>query len=102
MSNTTENPMFSETLLRLTDATRAVPYKRCSRGTLERWIRKGLKGICLEFVWLGGVRYTSEEAIGRFFANVEEARKVVPPCPSTPLTKLSSRECDKRIKELGL
>lgn len=37
--------------------------KRPHRSVPYRWCREGINGICLPTVQLGGVRYTSEEAI---------------------------------------
>ena len=41
---------------------------RCSRQTLERWMRRGSNGVVLESVTIGSRRYTSIEAIGRFLS----------------------------------
>ena len=42
--------------------------------TLWRWHRKGISGVRLETICLGGIRYTSVEALQRFFAAVTEAK----------------------------
>lgn len=41
-------------------------------GTLHRWRAKGLRGVRLEAVRLGGGWYTSVEALMRFFARISE------------------------------
>ena len=64
-----DNPqILSETLLDLTEATKQFPIK-CSRASMERWIRKGIRGTQLETVLLGNRRYTSQQAIDRFIRN---------------------------------
>lgn len=50
--------------------------RRVAVSTIYRWVQSGVRGVRLETRFLGGVRYTSEEAIQRFFdrvtASVEE------------------------------
>jgi len=41
-----------------------------SPATLYRWALKGVRGIKLETVMMGGRRYTSDEAVDRFFARL--------------------------------
>jgi Protein of unknown function (DUF1580). len=60
--------ILSETLLDLTEATKKFPI-RCSRSSLERWVRQGVRGTQLETVLLGNRRYTSLQAIDRFVRN---------------------------------
>lgn len=58
-----------ERLLALSDARTAFPGdKRLSLATLHRWRIKGVRGVRLETVLVGGLRYTSQEAITRFIA----------------------------------
>ncbi len=40
--------------------------------TIARWARRGCRGIRLETVLLGGRRYSSLEAIERFFNSLSE------------------------------
>lgn len=54
-----------ETIVPLAKASKSFPTSP-SRSTLERWVRKGVRGRTLEVAWIGGQRYTSEEAITRF------------------------------------
>lgn len=57
--------ILGETCLLIAEAGRHFP-KRPSRETIERWIRKGVRGAILETVKVGGNRFTSKEAIVRF------------------------------------
>ena len=61
----------SEELVSLTEATRALPPgrngKRLHVSTLHRWAGRGLRGVVLETIHVGGRRYTSTEALQRFF-----------------------------------
>jgi hypothetical protein len=72
----------TEQLRSLTDAPADVPGKRPHISTLMRWVLRGVKGIKLETVVVGGRRYTSVEAINRFVARLSEPGSVQPPAPS--------------------
>jgi len=80
--------ILEETLLTLTEACRHFPV-RCSRPALERWLRKGSRGVVLESVLLCGRRYTSKEAIHRF---VRDQLQVEPDKASTPMQRSLSRK----------
>jgi len=58
--------MADEVLISFHDATRAFPGRAIRKGTLYRWWRKGVRGVRLETILVGGQRYTSREAIERF------------------------------------
>ena len=52
-------------LLDLTQASKRFPV-RFSRSTIERWVRRGSRGVQLETVIVGNRRFTTEAAINRF------------------------------------
>ena len=57
----------SESLLTLCEARTAFPGgKRLALATLHRWRLRGVRGVRLETILIGGLRYTSGEAINRF------------------------------------
>ena len=60
----------TETIIAFSDARNAVPGidRRLSLATLHRWRLHGVRGVKLETVLIGGMRYTSHEAIARFIA----------------------------------
>jgi hypothetical protein len=68
---------LSDTTLSLAQAARRLPRLRAGRpvhpSTVWRWALAGLRGIRLETAMVGGVRVTSEEALRRFFAEVDNA-----------------------------
>jgi hypothetical protein len=43
--------------------------------TCHRWIKTGIAGVRLETLFVGGRRYTSVEALERFFQESTEAKK---------------------------
>lgn len=59
-----------EELLTLAQAARRIP-SRTGKGlhvsTVGRWALKGLRGVKLETIQVGGTKYTSKEAVQRFF-----------------------------------
>jgi len=58
---------ISETLLTLPSATMCVPGKSTvSVATMQRWRKRGVRGVVLETILIGGSRYTSLQAISRF------------------------------------
>src|SRR5262245_30889651 len=62
----------TETMQTLARAARTVPNRAGTRGidvsTINRWWIRGIHGIRLETILVGGIRYTSAEAMQRFFA----------------------------------
>ena len=62
----------SEDLISFSDATQLIPgHPHLSQ--VYRWATRGLRGVKLEFVRCGGRRYTSREALARFYAALTKA-----------------------------
>jgi len=60
-----------EALHRLSTAAGLVPSPSgcgVNVSTVWRWAKRGVRGIRLETIMIGGIRYTSVEALQRFFA----------------------------------
>lgn len=57
----------NEQLLTLSEAANTLPSRPHS-STIHRWRLRGIRGQRLETLLIGGRRYTSVEALGRFFA----------------------------------
>lgn len=58
-----------ETLLTLADAAKELPRRggrKIHMSTVWRWANRGLKGIKLESIQLGGSTWTSREALQRY------------------------------------
>jgi len=45
---------------------RPKPMAPVHRSVIQRWITRGVRGVVLETVLIGGIRWTSAEAIQRF------------------------------------
>ena len=80
-----------EHILSLPQATAALPKvdgKRVHVSSIWRWCRKGLSGVRLEHVKIGGRLCTSREALNRFANALAEADEVAaPPLPTTPVAR---------------
>lgn len=66
-----------------TGVSKIVPG-RPHASTIWRWHRRGVKGVRLETVLIGGRRYTSREALARFSERVTAAADGTGAAPSTP------------------
>lgn len=69
--------VFQEHILTFSEATRLLPRRRAGRkphvSTCYRWATRGLRGICLETIQVGGTTCTSREALQRFFERLQAA-----------------------------
>lgn len=57
--------MIDESLMTLAEAARSLPHKP-HVATLYRWMSRGVRGIRLRTILVGGRRYTSREALNEF------------------------------------
>lgn len=92
----------AETLVPLCKAAKLLPSSRKSEGqhvsTLHRWARKGLRGVRLEVIRIGGTTCTSREALGRFFAALSPDEAHAP--QSAP--QLRSNQTQQVLRDAGL
>ena len=93
----------SETLLSLSKAARQVPPAGVNIGTLYRWMLRGVRGVRLDTVLIGGKRFTSAQALNLFFerttAAADGARAIVAQ-PARAENTLDAAE--KRLDALGI
>jgi hypothetical protein len=97
---------LSESLLTLSAAARELPGPS-GRGlhvsTLWRWAQRGVKGTRLETVMIGGIRYTSREALERFVARTTAAADGTTPIVRTPKQRQRAIEAAEReLSEAGI
>lgn len=92
----------SETLLSLTDAANTLPG-RPNVTTVWRWRNRGVRGVRLETICLGGRRFTSREALSRFFAATTAAADGQPLRSETPRQRESAIDrAERQATELGV
>jgi hypothetical protein len=69
----------SETVVTFAEATKLLPRRRAGRkphiSTLYRWASRGLKGVVLETIQIGGTTCTSREALQRFFDELSKNQR---------------------------
>jgi hypothetical protein len=89
----------SETVLSLTDAAKLLPRlrrgKRPHVSTLYRWANKGIRGVRLETIRVGGTVCTSQDALRRFCDHLSHPEQHGPPLtPRTPPVHAVEKELD--------
>lgn len=89
-----------ELLIHFQKATREFPGRGVCIQTLHRWRLHGVRGIKLETIMIGGLRYTSREAIARFIAaqNGDNSRPGVSPKQRARQSAAARRQ----LEELGI
>lgn len=92
-----------DNLLSLSQAARYLKLggRSFAPSTIWRWYRKGVAGVRLETICIGRARYTSAEALQRFFAAVTEAKSAK---ASGDAVKEGQRNASResRLRESGL
>lgn len=100
---------ITETLVKLTEVPRLswMPRprrKRIHSSTIFRWTKRGLRGVVLETIRIGGTLYTSEQALLRFFERQsvpETAGEVLP--SQMPRTRRGAiKAAERRLTSVGI
>jgi hypothetical protein len=94
--------LLSETLVTLKDVSRRYPSSRRGRSvhlnTIRRWVFKGILGVKLCTVMVGGTVYTSEQEIERWQQAVRRKRAAQRPRPTWDTSSISGKERARRDK----
>jgi len=94
--------LLTETLVTLSAAAKLVPGSVLV-STLHRWRQRGVRGIKLETVLLGGRRFTSREALERFSAAVTSAANGKTAVSSPSAARRRSIElAERQLNEAGM
>jgi len=93
----------SETLLTFAEAAAVLP-DRPHVSTLHRWRLRGIGGVKLETIRIGGRRYTSHEALERFIGNTTAAADGEKPIKSTPSKRRQRRhqQAERELEAAGI
>jgi hypothetical protein len=87
----------SERLIKLARAGRiANPSNPPHASTIWRWAGRGVRHHVLESVLIGGVRFTSAEAVQRFITSLNRPGDLPPPPPSKRAVE-AGRRLAKRL-----
>jgi len=95
-----------ETLIALRDAPKHLPPrangKRLHVSAVYRWIAKGVAGVVLEAVRIGGTTYTSLEALQRFAERLTGRRESIAPMKAIPSPGRGAVVAARLERALGL
>lgn len=97
-----------EHLIELRSVPRHLPKrpsgKRVHISAVYRWISRGVRGITLESIVIGGTRYTSIEALERFSEQLSgpPERNNTPPTTTRRRSREQERAAREAAKILGL
>lgn len=92
-----------EQVITLADAARLLPRRRAGRkphvSTIHRWASRGLKGILLETLAVGGTTCTSVEALQRFFDSLSQR---IPRQPESKQIEMKLCRAIKILEDAGI
>jgi len=97
-----------EHLLTLPQVARELPRrnnKNIHSTTIWRWTRRGIRGVCLESVRIGGTVYSSREALQRFSERLSQLDGLaMSPCTTDirrPALR-SHRQAESNLRKEGI
>ena len=100
---------ITETLVKLAEVPRLTwmprpRRKRLHTSTIFRWTKRGLRGVVLETIRIGGTLYTSEEALLRFFDRQSSSETAGEALPSQiPRTRRGAiKAAERRLDSVGI
>ena len=88
--------IFTETPLTAKEVAKLLPG-RPHVSSVHRWMNRGRRGIRLEYVEIGETRYTSREALQRWFDRVTAAGHLNS-SGSVPTTRTRQKEIDEAAR----
>ena len=98
--------IHNEHPLTLSDAADSIPGRTGSGvhvSTTWRWAQRGIRGVRLETILIGGIRYTSREALQRFFESTTAAADGITPSARTPSQRQRAiRQAERELKDSGI
>ncbi len=97
--------LSSETLISIREAPRHLPKrpngKRIHISACYRWISRGVRGVRLDSIKIGGSTYTSTEALQRFADRLSAEKQCsVQPSDETPERQQEIEIASKRLRRL--
>lgn len=90
-----------ETYRRLSEHANRLP-NRPATSTLWRWGKKGVRGVRLETIRIGGTIYTSDEAIARFLEAINEPDAPAPRPRTRRETAAAVARAERILKRAGV
>lgn len=97
--------MQNETVVSLTEAAKELPKRRAGKkphvATLYRWASRGMRGVRLETLQVGGTLCTSLEALQRFF-NCLSPNSTSSPTTTIPNRRREVQAAQQKLTGMGL
>ena len=98
--------IHNEAVISIREALRHLPRrptgKRVHISAVYRWVSRGVRGIILESIRIGGTTYTSIEALQRFADRLSERDSTLPPSAHST-TRSRQKQIDaaeQRLREV--
>ena len=92
--------LSTEKLIRVQDVPRLLPPRHTGKpvhvSAIYRWIQRGVQGVRLEYIKIGGTTYTSEEALQRFADRRSPENHDAAAVPTTTATRRKQIERAER------
>lgn len=93
-----------EQLVAIAGVPELLPRRRSGRAihlsTVYRWVQKGVRGVFLEVVHVGGSTYTSMEALQRFTDRLSLSDSGTS-APKLPTTRTKARQAERAAQKVG-
>lgn len=90
--------MLDEQVLTMAEAAKAVPQGRKRKSphvaTVWRWATRGVRGVVLETVLIGGQRFTTESSLEKFFREINQGSRIGRPLCRESERRSLSRACE--------
>ena len=94
--------LTQEELVAIRDVPKHLPPrptgKRVHISAVYRWLLRGIRGVRLESLKIGGTTYTSKEALQRFADRLTSPAQDLDTIPATTLTR--KRQIDRATKQV--
>jgi hypothetical protein len=91
-----------ETLVAVSQLSKVIPG-RVHSSTGWRWVQRGVRGIKLETILIGGRRYTSHEALQRFFERTTAAAAgELPPVRTAKQRERDIARAERELADAGI
>ena len=94
--------LLTETLVSLAKAAREEVPTRPHHSTVWRWSKKGIKGVKLETVVIGGFTYTTREAVARCCERINEPAAPAPQPRTRREEKAAIAKAERILKRAGV
>ena len=94
--------ILSEAPIPISEAPKHVPG-RPHGATIWRWHKRGISGVKLETILIGGRRFTSKEALARFFTATTAAKDgIVPSRVPCRRRKAAIEKAEAELERAGI